>query len=394
MDNITHSLVGVALADLAMGRRGADGQRPLIAGAGIVAANLPDIDVAYSWITPAPIGYLLHHRGYTHTAVGLFALALGLGVAYRFLPFVRKIPPAGRLRLWLVIAAALASHVLLDSLNSYGVHPFSPFHDRWYFGDSVFILEPSLWLILCVAVAWNGRTRTAKLAAALPMSVLLCTIVWTGEIPLESVAALAVIGVLFASIALRLSPRTRAAAALALLVLIVGGFIGMSRLARRAVMDVLTPELRGRIVDVILSPNASSPLCWAVIAIELREADGEYVLWRGTLSTMPKWKAPSACASYRFHGPHDARNIGEGRLALRDEIHQPLQPLRTLAATDCWVRAWLRFGRAPVIEGESIFDLRFSDRPGRQFSDMRLHDREGCPPNVPGWEMPRADLLK
>ncbi len=35
------------------------------------------------------------------------------------------------------------------------------------------------------------------------------------------------------------------------------------------------------------------------------------------------------------------------------------------------------------MEGESIFDLRFSERPGREFSDMRLIAREGCPANVP-----------
>ena len=66
--------------------------------------------------------------------------------------------------------------------------------------------------------------------------------------------------------------------------MIVAGFVGTSRLARRAAVDALAPELRGQIVDVILTPNPASPLCWAVIAIELREADGEYVLWRGTLS--------------------------------------------------------------------------------------------------------------
>jgi hypothetical protein len=58
------------------------------------------------------------------------------------------------------------------------------------------------------------------------------------------------------------------------------------------------------------------------------------------------------------------------------------------------VRAWLRFGRAPVIEGGSIFDLRFADRIGQEFSHMRLERHEGCPANVPGWSMPRADLLR
>jgi inner membrane protein len=394
LDNITHSLVGVALADLAMGRRGTTAQRPLFVGAGIIAANLPDLDLAYSRITPPPIGYLLHHRGHTHTVVGLVALALVLGFGYRFLPSVRRMRPSGQLRFWLLIATALASHLLLDSLNSYGVHPFYPFDNTWYFGDSLFILEPSLWLVLGVAAVWNGRTRAARLAAALPLAILLCTIASTGEVPLVSLAVLAIAGVLFAWIAFRLSPPTRAAAALAVLMLIVAGFSGASRLARRAAVEALEPERRGQIVDVILRPNASSPLCWSVIAIELREAHGAYVLWRGTLSLQPAWKAPTACASHQFRGPRAERIVGAGRLALRDVVHQPLQQLRALVDRNCWVRAWLRFGRAPVMEGNSIFDLRFSDRPGREFSDMSLVAREGCPPNVPDWGMPRADLLR
>jgi len=109
---------------------------------------------------------------------------------------------------------------------------------------------------------------------------------------------------------------------------------------------------------------------------------------------MPAWRAPSECRSHQVQGPRDARIIGNGRLALRDEIHQPLQRLRALADRDCWVRAWLRFSRAPAIAGGSIFDLRFTDRPGDGFSYLRLSARETCPPNVPNWRMPRADLIK
>jgi inner membrane protein len=393
VDNITHSLVGVALADLAMGRGTAKAQRPVLVGAGIIAANLPDIDLAYSRISPSPIGYLLHHRGHTHTVAGLVALALALVCVYWFFPSVRKMPLSGRLRLWLLIAIALASHLVLDGLNSYGVHPYYPFDNKWYFGDAVFILEPWLWLILGIAVAWNGRSRTARLVASLPMLVLLCLTAFTGAIPLDAVAALAIVGGAFGWCAFRMASFTRTATALAACAAIVGGLAATSRVARAAALEALAPGLRGEVVDVILTPNPSSPLCWAVIAVELRETDGEYVLWRGTLSLAPALKAPTACASHRFVGAR-ARVIGDGHFALRDAIHQPLQRLRTLASGDCWVRAWLRFGRAPVIEGGSIYDLRFAERFGQNFSHMRLAAREGCPANVPEWGMPRADLLR
>jgi inner membrane protein len=393
LDNITHSLVGVALADLAVGRRGTKMPRPLLVGAGIVGANLPDIDIAVSWITPAPLGYLLHHRGHTHTIAGLAVLALGMCAVYWSVPAVRKMPLSGRMRFWLLIAIALASHLALDSLNSYGVHPFYPFNNRWYFGDAIFILEPWLWIILGVALAWNGRTRMARLIAAVPMALILTTASATGVLPLSAVAALAIIGGAFAMIALRLSPFARTAAALAMCAAIVGGFMATSRVARGAAVDALGAQLRGDVIDVVLTPNPSSLLCWETIVIELREADNEYVLWRGTLSLMPAMKAPTACASHEFMGVREARITGDGRLALRDELHQPLRRIRELAAGDCWVRAWLRFGRAPVIDADSIVDLRFSDRPGREFTLMRI-SQEGCPPNVPNWGMPRADLLR
>jgi inner membrane protein len=394
VDNITHSLVGVALADLSMGRRATKAQRPLFIGAGIIAANLPDLDLAYSRITAPPLGYLLHHRGHTHTVAGLVALACVLVLTYWCFPSVRKMRLSGRVRFWLLIALALASHLALDSLNSYGVHPFYPVDNTWYFGDSVFILEPSLWLILGLAVALNGRSRTARLAVAMPMLVLLATTASTGAIPLDVVGALAIGGAVFAWVSLRWSPSTRAAAALVVLVLIAAGFGATSRLARSAALDALTPGLRGQMVDVILTPNPSSPLCWAVIGIELRENEGVYVLWRGTLSLRPAWRRPTDCASYQLGRTRDARIVGNGRLALRDTRHEPLERLRTLAEGDCRVRAWLRFGRAPVIEGGSLFDLRFADRIGQEFSHMRLGPREGCPANVPVWSMPRADLLR
>ena len=393
MDNITHSLVGVALADLAMGRP-AKAQRPIFVGAGIIAANLPDIDLAYSGITASPLGYLLHHRGHTHTVAGLLVLALVLVLAYRFLPSVRKMGVLGRLRFWLLIAIALASHLALDSLNSYGVHPFYPFDNTWYFGDAVFILEPWLWLVFGVAAAWNGRSGVARLAVAVPMLILLVTTASTGAIPLESAAALAVGGGAFAWFAHRLSPPMRSAAALVVCVAFACGLLATSRLARAAAVDALRGELTGNVVDVILTPNPSSPLCWAAIVIELRETHGEYLLWRGTLSLSPAWKRPTTCASQRFVGAREIRIVGDGRFALRDNRRQSLTELRGLADRDCRVGAWLRFGRAPVIERGSIYDLRFAERLGQNFSHMRLSPREPCPDHVPDWGLPRADLLR
>ncbi|MDP9040108.1 MAG: metal-dependent hydrolase, partial [Acidobacteriota bacterium] len=47
---------------------------------------------------------------------------------------------------------ALASHLVLDWSNNYGVRPFFPFNPRWYAGSFVFIVEPVMLLLLVAAL--------------------------------------------------------------------------------------------------------------------------------------------------------------------------------------------------------------------------------------------------
>jgi inner membrane protein len=399
LDNITHSLVGVALADLSTRQRGPRLPRPLVAGAGIIAANLPDDDLVYTGITEPPIGYLLHHRGHTHTVIGLVALAILMVWVYRNLPPVRRLPSVERWRLWTLIVVALATHLLLDALNSYGVHLYHPLDSSWYYGDSLFIFEPWIWLPLGVAAAWNARSRTGWLAATLPILILILVIVYMGIVPAEGVAALSVAAVVFTWTARRRSPRTRAALALGVVLLVITGMMATSRHAHASATEVLRGHSSGgRLLDVILTPNPASPLCWGVIGVNVDEASDRYRFRRGTLSLAPAWKPPTACASHRLFADN-ARSgiIAHGRFALSEDLEQPLGRLRDLARTNCRVRAWLRFGRAPVITGTDIFDLRFSERRGQNFSFMPLtsaRKEASCPGFVPEWRMPRADLLE
>jgi hypothetical protein len=161
-------------------------------------------------------------------------------------------------------------------------------------------------------------------------------------------------------------------------------------------VEALEPVVHGRFVDVVLTPNPASPLCWSVIGIESRESAGEYVLWRGTLSLAPSLKDPTSCATHRFARAGKTRTFPGGKLVLRDEIHQSLRVLRDVATRDCRAAAWLRFGRAPVIDREKIFDLRFVERQAQDFTHMSLGRASGdtpCPSWVPPWDAPRHDLL-
>ena len=60
------------------------------------------------------------------------------------------------------------------------------------------------------------------------------------------------------------------------------------------------------------------------------------------------------------------------------------------------MRAWLQFGRAPVLGEREIYDLRFDNGARSNFTTLRLREEERagpCPPYLTRWEMPRADLL-
>jgi inner membrane protein len=161
MFNTTHTFVGVAIA-----RAGTDKWARNAMITAVVASNFPDIDsIAGLWGTAA---YLDHHRGITHSLIGvpIFALILS-GVIYLF--------SEKFWRTYAIALIAMASHPALDFLNSYGVRPFLPWSNRWYYGDIVFIIDPYLDLILLIGIlagSWlSKRKRTATwlslLAAAL-----------------------------------------------------------------------------------------------------------------------------------------------------------------------------------------------------------------------------------
>lgn len=144
MDNLTHSLVGLAAA-----KAGLERLSPGATIACVLAANAPDLDIL------ATLGgkwfYLHHHRGITHSFVGTLALAILIPCFFYIVDLVvariRKRPPRVRF-LGLLVASLVvsASHPLMDWTNNYGVRPFLPWSGDWYYGDLVFIIDPWLWL--------------------------------------------------------------------------------------------------------------------------------------------------------------------------------------------------------------------------------------------------------
>lgn len=379
MENLTHSLLGAALAELALPADATTAQRRTFFAVGVVAANLPDADLIYTGITPPPLGYLLHHRGHTHTVAGLLVQALLLGLVL-MAPTVRRHATPLRARLAVLVSLALLSHLVLDSWNSYGVHPFWPVDARWFYGDAVYILEPWLWVLLGTTAALNTRNRVGRwLLGALP-GVLAIALAWLDLIPVAALAALLVAAIVVVVIGGRWSPRIRSGSALAAVAVFVIAMFAVGQHARNLAERAATPGMSGEVVDLVMNPQPANPLCWNVLAIILDARAGEWTSTRGTVTT-------------------GAGGCGGGRptaVVWSEPIRQPLDRLRGLVRRDCAVRAWMQFGRAPSLEDGVISDLRFGGTSRDNFSEMAVPgggDRSACPPNLTRWGMPRADLL-
>ncbi len=146
MDNLTHSLVGLAAA-----KAGLERLSPMATTVCVLAANAPDADILATfggrWF------YLHNHRGITHSIVGTFALALLIPVLFYVSDLViariRKRQPQIKFRGLLLCSLILSvSHPLMDWTNNYGVRPWLPWNGKWYYGDLVFIVDPWIWLVV------------------------------------------------------------------------------------------------------------------------------------------------------------------------------------------------------------------------------------------------------
>lgn len=147
MEPITHFLTGACLA-----RTGFNRKTALATATMILAAEAPDLDVIGSFKDPV-FGFA-HHRGFTHSFLGLILTSAAVvGLIYLIWRLRGgkiknpKIPPRWGL-LFLFAYIAGLTHILLDYTNNYGVRPFWPFSEKWYSGDIVFIVDPLMLAIL------------------------------------------------------------------------------------------------------------------------------------------------------------------------------------------------------------------------------------------------------
>jgi len=161
LEPITHFLTGGCLA-----RTGFNRKTALATATMTLAAEAPDLDVLSSF--KGPVYGFAHHRGFTHSFLGLLLTSMVV-VGFMYLIWLLRgkrtnipnLPPRWGL-LFLFAYITGLSHILLDFTNNYGVRPFWPFSEKWYSWDITFILEPPILVFLIAGLLLPSRFSKQK----------------------------------------------------------------------------------------------------------------------------------------------------------------------------------------------------------------------------------------
>lgn len=151
MDPIAHTLVGASLAQTGLRRT-----TPFAAAALIVGANLPDIDAIA--IFGGGDFSLWWRRGWSHGVPALIVLPVVLAAVLSLLARYRNKEARPGVLLALSYFATW-THPTLDWMNNYGMRWLMPMEDRWFYGDTLFIVDPWIWTTLGGAVFLAGSRR-------------------------------------------------------------------------------------------------------------------------------------------------------------------------------------------------------------------------------------------
>jgi inner membrane protein len=381
MDNLTHSLVGLAAA-----KAGLEKLSPGATMLCLLAANSPDSDIVTLFFG-GRWAFLHYHRGITHSIAGALALALLLPLIFylgaRLIAKGRRRSPNVKLK-GLVIASLIvtATHPIMDWTNNYGIRLLLPWTARWFYGDLVFIVDPFFWLVLggscflLTSVSQKQKVFWCVLALGLTYFVI--------SVPAQSgldpayvlrgtwIGALIGFLVLFRLGAARRWGNKIALAGSVVLIAYCGGLailhsfaLGEARLAGA----VIASQNGESVTDVAAMPTLANPLHWQCVAETERAAYRFEVSFSGS----PKDRSQPV--------RHERADTSYARTVER-------------AMQDSRAQVFLGFARFPVVRvvGDSdcltntlvqFADLRYT-QPGSQRGTFALEVPVDCSDQILG----------
>jgi inner membrane protein len=370
----------------------------------VVGGNLPDVDVLYTGWAGTTLDYLLHHRGHTHTVVGALVLSLLLFAGVRLWWRYREVRPSPADVRFLVGLAVLGPflHLALDFTNSYGVHPFWPLDNHWYYGDAVFIVEPLLWAS-SAPLLFTLRSRVTRALVALVLVVGVGLSWFSGLVPPAHAAVLTLLTVGLAVVGRRASARTALSCGIAAWLAVTAVF-GITGRAADTRIDALLADafLAERTLDTVLTPSPVDPFCREVLTVSL--AGDRYVVRSALHSLLPGWMPADGCAQRRLAATPTAPLVPVARPATDEvvwvgELSIARTVPVTLAQDYCAVSALMQFARVPWAvprdDGWLVGDLRYDREPELGFAEIEVGPgTDPCLAYRPPWVPPRQDLLE
>jgi inner membrane protein len=479
MDNVTHSLIGVALGHVVLkafergktsGREKISSQektstggseqsfvrsprfRALVLWTSILSNNAPDSDVVFPWVMKTlhlggndpRLNQLLQHRGFTHTVaaapiLGLISLALAWvfsGASRSEVGFKKEMSQNGFwLKLWGLGMLGVLCHLGADLWNDYGIHPFWPFSNHWFYGDFIFIIEPLIWFSILPLAFFESKRRSLQ-GFVLFLFFLMIGLIFFGPYSSWFGRNGVTAGVLgWAAFAWfwqwRVSrtqgggssdtPQTSSkfanfVPAVGLLSLVLAIFFVSSQIVKKGLSDLIAKEVPAeRIVQLGRSPAPANPFCWRVLVATVGPGD-RYTVRLASVSLLPEWvdathclegtdrghaaplekvTLPSAITS-QAHGASTGTSSVPGlTMSWHGEFSRPFHELVKTSEDFCRFEALRQFARAPFwafSDGEWIGgDLRYDRQSGKSFATLALGtpgDKSHCPQNLPGWDPP------
>ncbi|HKQ85051.1 MAG TPA: metal-dependent hydrolase [Steroidobacteraceae bacterium] len=410
MDNVTHTLVGAllgeAIARCCLRSLPLEARRRLFVPTLAIGSNLPDLDLLYTTVGQGKLDYLLHHRGHTHTILGALLLSLGMGLLYEWLWRRRKVVPLPleRRALWVAVLLGPLLHIAMDATNSYGVHPYWPFDNRWRYGDAVFIIEPLFWAASAPLV-FLLRSTCARGLVVLALVAGIWLGLGTQMVPWPLLGAFIVLSAVMLYVGYKLSPPRAAVTGVIVWLAFTAMFLSAGATAEARLHAALRRAMPTEpLLDAMRSPMPMNPVCWEVMLVQSRDA-ASFSVRRAVLSLAPDWIPASTCPTRGLNLPTSAplRAVSvpdNGELQWHGELIMSRIALRQLARQRCEAHALLQFARIPWLSESAqvvrLGDLRYDREPAPGFAEIDIE--EGSPQRCPRWGVPwiepRRDLLE
>ncbi len=351
MDNLTHSLVGLAAA-----KAGLEKLSPHATLCSVLAANVPDSDIVVllfgdRWT------FLQHHRGITHSIIGTLVLGLLLALIFFAVDWLvaklRARPSTIRLKALILVSLVVsATHPLLDWMNNYGIRPLLPWSSRWFYGDFVFIIDPFMWLLFGGACfLLTSKTKLQVALWLLLAGILTYLVIAVARRPgFESGAALrffwiaCIIGLIISfkvGVARRWG-RKIAVAAFATGVVYCGGLALLHLFAVSEVRDqarIIASQSGESVTDVAAMPTLANPFEWLCVV------ETELAAYRFELSLVDGHKAFVNLVRHERADPSNSLAVQHASKDRRARIFLGFArfPVARVAGADCLTETLVQF---------------------------------------------------